>query len=64
MNDEEKIMKELEPVINKLRNLYDEIDNMVKLGIITQEQADDMTGATIDKMELEEKTKMKEKKDV
>lgn len=63
MTDEEKIMNELRPVINKLKDLYDEIDNMVKLGIITQEQADDMTGATIDKME-EEKQKKKEKRDV
>lgn len=54
--DEEKINKELKPIIEKLRNLYDEIELMVKDGIITREQADDMTGASIDKLDVKKKT--------
>lgn len=54
--DEEKINKELKPIIEKLRNLYDEIELMVKDGIITREQADDMTGASIDKLDEKKKT--------
>ena len=54
--DEEKINKELKPIIDKLRNLYDEIELMVKDGIITREQADDMTGASIDKLDVKKKT--------
>ena len=54
--DEEKINKELKPIIEKLRNLYDEIELMVKDGIITREQADDMTGACIDKLDEKKKT--------
>lgn len=54
--DEEKINKELKPIIEKLRNLYDEIELMVKDGIITREQADDMMGASIDKLDEKKKT--------
>lgn len=54
--DEEKINKELKPIIEKLRNLYDEIELMVKDGIITREQADDMTGVSIDKLDEKKKT--------
>lgn len=54
--DEEKINKELKPIIEKLRSLYDEIELMVKDGIITREQADDMTGASIDKLDEKKKT--------
>ena len=54
--DEEKINKELKPIIEKLRNLYDEIELMVKDGIITREQADDITGASIDKLDVKKTT--------
>lgn len=55
--DEEKINKKLKPIIEKLMNLYDEIELMVKDGIITREQADDMTGASIDKLDFDDKEK-------
>lgn len=58
MKSEEDIIKELEPVIKKLKELYAEIDALVEMGIITQEDADDMTGASLDKEDT--KTKKKE----
>lgn len=50
---EKKILKELEPIIQKLEGLYAEIDNMVEAGLLTREQADDIMGATLDKDEEE-----------
>ena len=53
--NEEELFKKIEPIIIEIKALHEQIYNLVNLGIITQEQADDITGATIDKLAAEDK---------
>lgn len=49
-----EMVEAIAPFAAELSTLFGEIEEMVEAGIITREQADDMTGASIDKMDHED----------